>query len=133
MKIGLGIRMSRAAAIVGLAALLAGCETSSPSTDGVDDFFNENPVVIEPGSVNPEAPMRMSPQAATLETDSDVVTFSVDGGRPPFTWAVNDVSRGSIVETGSASAAYQRSDSGDNVVICSDSRGHTVMAVIRQP
>ncbi len=133
MKKRLGIRMARAAALLGLVGLLAGCESSSPSTDGVVDFFNENPVVVEPAPVNPEAPMRMSPRMATLEIDGDVVTLIVEGGRSPYAWAVNDVSKGSIIETGSASAAYQRSDSGDNVVICSDSRGQTLMAVIRQP
>jgi len=150
MKKLLSARRVWVAAVLGLAGLLAGCE-SSTSTDGVDSFFDENRVVIEPAPVNPRAPIRdssfpinpdpgdpevqmsLSPETATLETDGDVTLIQVDGGKPPYTWAVNDVSKGSVTSTGSASAAYQRSDSGDNVVICTDSQGQTVLAVMGQP
>ncbi len=118
--------------VLAAALWLAGCE-SSPSTDGVGTYFDDNPVVIELGEATGEVMMRMSPRSATLENDGAIAVITVEGGNPPYAWSVSDVSRGSIIEEGSISAVYQRSDSGDNVVICTDGRGRTGFAAIAQP
>lgn len=87
----------------------------------------------ETESTTTTADLAITPTTADLAKDGDMVTFSVSGGTSPYTWSVSDVFRGSVVDSGGKSAAYQRTAAGDNSVICTDSNGSKVYAVINQP
>ena len=111
---------------------LSGCE-EDPDTDGVGSYFDRNPVGIDNGPRDDDADMTVSPSSATLTGDGETVRLAVEGGRSPYTWAVNDISKGSIIEVGTAAAVYQRASAGDNVVICVGAGGETAFSQVDQP
>jgi hypothetical protein len=116
---------------VGLVAL-SGCE-SEPSDRNVGGYFDQNPYSSQAREPTSPAALEMTPSIASLANNGDRQLFEVDGGQAPYSWGVQDISRGSVVTVGSASAVYQRSWAGGNVVICTDSRGTRVMSTITQP
>jgi hypothetical protein len=80
-----------------------------------------------------EEELSVSPTETTLESDGDMASFTASGGTAPYTWSVQDVFRGSVVDSGGASAAYQRSAAGDNAVIVEDATGEKSFAIVNQP
>jgi len=119
--------------MVGVALVaVTGCE-DDPSKDGVGSYFDENPISVSGGGSADAADMVLSPASTNLTSDGAVFTASVVGGTSPYSWSVNDVSKGSIIETGASSAVYQRAAAGDNVVICEDRRGARVFLTVTQP
>ena len=117
-----------------------GCEEADEDTSipALEEFAN---VVLagnrDPRAASPEeeevSELTLSPGSATLENNGDMVSFQVGGGVPPYSWSVQDVFRGSIVDSGGSGAVYQRSAAGDNSVIVADSRGQKIYAVVNQP
>jgi hypothetical protein len=120
-----------------LAVPFIGCEDDDTSIDEVSDYQS-----VERGDTKPVATaetaetvtdLSVSPATATLAGDGDMASFTAAGGTAPYTWSVTDVFRGSIVDSGGAGAAYQRSAAGDNTVVVKDSKGKKAYAVITQP
>lgn len=87
----------------------------------------------EAEEVAADADLAVSPTEITLEGDGDMGSFTASGGTAPYTWSVQDVFRGSIVDSGGASAAYQRSAAGDNAVIVEDATGEKAFGIVDQP
>jgi hypothetical protein len=90
------------------------------------------------GPADPEviiADLTLSPESTELEGDGGMASFTASGGVPPYKWSVQDVFRGSVVDSGGAGAVYQRSAAGDNSVIVEDSQKppQKTFAVIMQP
>jgi hypothetical protein len=88
------------------------------------------------GPADPEviiADLTLSPESTELAGDGDMVSFTASGGVPPYTWSVQDIFRGSVVDSGGAGAVYQRSAAGDNSVVVEDSRGQKTFSVVIQP
>ena len=88
------------------------------------------------GPADPEviiADLTLSPASTELAGDGDMASFTASGGVPPYTWSVQDIFRGSVVDSGGAGAVYQRSAAGDNSVIVEDSRGQKTFSVVIQP
>ena len=88
------------------------------------------------GPADPEviiADLMLSPESTELTGDGDMVSLTASGGVPPYTWSVQDIFRGSVVDSGGAGAVYQRSFAGDNSVTVEDSRGQKTFSVVIQP
>lgn len=133
-------------ACVSLLFLAAGCE------DGDTDVPDENTFETSSGDTTGggrrdtttgidtgedvevvQEDLGISPTDTTLENDGDMASFTASGGTAPYSWSVQDVFRGSIVSSGGASAAYQRSAAGDNAVIVEDATGEKSFAIVNQP
>ena len=110
---------------------IMGCE-DDPETD-TSAYFEENPYSsVTRVTTSASDLLTIEPESASLSADGDSTVFKAEGGTPPYTWAVQDISRGSIVIEGESSAAYQRGSAGDNVVVLQDSAGTTVFASVAQ-
>jgi len=76
--------------------------------------------------------LAIAPADATLTTVSQVMTFSVSGGTPPYHWAKLNTS-GTLNTTVGASVLYTRTGTNDNALTASDSLGGSINVVIHQP
>lgn len=117
---------------------LCGCEDEDTNTGEVAGYESverdaTKPPVGEAAAVVTVADLTVSPTTVTLNGDGDMASFTASGGTSPYSWSVTDVFRGSVVDAGGSSAAYQRSAAGDNTVIVQDSRGKKAYAVVTQP
>ncbi len=112
--------------------LLSGCE-DEPDLRGVGSYFDQNPIGSEPRAGGTAPTVVVTPNTKSLATDGETASFAAVGGFPSYTWSVNDISKGSVLQQGQESAVYQRAAAGDNVVICTDSRGNRAFATISQP
>jgi hypothetical protein len=117
---------------VSCAILLGGCE-DEPNMRGVSGYFDQNPIASEPRAQSPIPELVINPVSKSVADNGETTAFAAQGGAPPYVWSVNDISKGSILEQGQGSAVYQRAAAGDNVVICTDSRGNRGFATISQP
>lgn len=93
-------------------------------------------VVLQPVSADPvvtPTTIQVTPSSANLTANGETALFTVTGAIGAVAWSVQDISKGSILTQSSLSATYQRSASGDNVVIATDSLGNAVFALISQP
>lgn len=84
-------------------------------------------------STNAAVALAISPANVSLPANGDMVSLTAKGGSAPYSWQVTDVFRGSVVDAGGSSAAYQRSSAGDNTVIVTDNAGAKAYAVVDQP
>ncbi len=114
------------------AVFFCGCEDDSPDMNGVGDSFDGGSGGVDHGDTT--APqMAISPASAVATNNGAVVSFSVTGASGSVTWSVQDISKGSILTQSSTAATYQRSASGDNVVIATDGTGKAAFATVSQP
>ena len=118
--------------------LFCGCE-DGPDTENVDSQFDNSATTVDTSGTTQPAPatpvvieMAITPSTGTLTTDGDVAAFAVSGASSAVTWSVQDISKGSILTQSDATATYQRSAAGDNVVIAS-AGGNAAFAVVSQP
>ena len=121
--------------VVAVCGLFCGCE-DSPDTKNVDSYFDGNAIDgadDRPGTTAAQTPMAVSPASTTLTNNGEVAQFNVEGASGAVSWSVQDISKGSILTQGPAAATYQRSASGGNVVIATDSRGNAAFATVSQP
>lgn len=79
------------------------------------------------------AALQVAPASGTINTVGQSLAFTASGGIPPYTWSVNDGTRGTIVSTGNTTALYTRYDFGENVVVLRDSVGNAAYAIVNQP
>jgi hypothetical protein len=77
----------------------------------------------------------VSPTNASLTYDGEQVVLTVTGGTAPFTWLVDDMSLGIMVNSPnvSRSEVYERLHFINNSIKIIDSLGNTVSVVIKQP
>jgi hypothetical protein len=75
----------------------------------------------------------ITPSSATLTTNTQVTSFAVSGGTPPYNWAVLHGANGTLNTTSGASVLYTRTNPGDNALTVSDSAGGSANVVISQP
>lgn len=80
-----------------------------------------------------EAPLTVSPAAATLDNNGDQVVFTGKGGLYPYRWSVGNPARGHLSGTGGSQVLYTRNTQGDNTVVLKDQRGHMAVADVTQP
>ena len=76
--------------------------------------------------------LSISPESATITNNGGFAAFTASGGTLPYTWSVNDITKGWIVSSGGDNAVYMRLTSGDNAVYLQDSGGSKAYAVINQ-
>ena len=112
--------------------LFCGCE-DGPDMNNVGDEFDDNTNigVDHGGTQNPA--MSITPGATSVTNNGGVVSFQLVGASGGVRWSVQDISKGSILTQSATAATYQRSASGDNVVIATDSRGTAAFATVSQP
>lgn len=114
-----------------------GCEDEDTSTPDVSSYQSvrrgKTLPPVQTNAVSVVANLTIAPTTASLSGDGDMVSFTAAGGTPPYRWSVTDVFRGSVVNSGRTSAAYQRSAAGDNTVVVQDVAGMKAYAVITQP
>lgn len=84
------------------------------------------------------APLAISPTAATVTTNGGMYVFSAAGGVPPYTWDVNDGTKGQIISVPAtdplrSQALYRRNAAGDSSVVLRDSVGTERFAIVTQP
>lgn len=86
-------------------------------------------------SGSPPAPLSIAASpSATLTTDNAMVSLTVSGGQPPYSWTVADPSRGNLVSGNTGTTVvYRRYRNGDNAVTVTDGVGDTASLVINQP
>ncbi len=113
-------------------SLFCGCE-GDPDTENVSSEFDRNPYSGGDRSGTTDSRMKISPTSATLTNNGAVASFTVQGASGAASWSVQDISRGSILSQSATGATYERSSSGDNVVIATDSKGNAVFATVSQP
>lgn len=116
-----------------LLAFSCGCEEDS-DTEQTETYFEDNPYssTERPATTTSDA-LAITPEFASLSADGEAQLFKASGGTPPYTWSVQDISRGSIVEEGAKSAVYQRSSAGNNIIQIQDKSGNKVFATADQP
>ena len=113
-----------------------GVYTSKPGVGGNTVILTDNDGTIITAEVTQEgaaATLVLSPTSVALAADGDTQTFTASGGTPPYTWSMSDYARGGFSVTTSTSALYLRKTSGNNSVICTDSKGQSTFASVAQP
>ena len=117
------------------ALCFVGCETSSkPDTEGVDSYFDENPVGVREISDSQHLTTRalgITASRPALPNNGDYATLTVTGGSPPFYWVVENSGLGSLRSTTGAVVHYQRgAAAGENVISVVDRYGGVGRIVI---
>ena len=136
------MNVARLPGILGLSAALAvffcvsGCE-EGPVVDEAASYFDNNPLEFTHTDISTYSLGIEWDDAELADTglasDGEVALLSAGGGTPPYAWDVQDISLGTIIESGEASAVYQRNAVGDNVVILIDSAGDRAYTTVSQP
>ena len=112
--------------------LFCGCE-GDPDTEDVDKQFDDSSYAGGDRPSTSDSLLSVKPSATSLTNNGAVVSFAISGASGDSTWAVQDISKGSILTQSSRAATYQRAAAGDNVVIVTDSRGNAAFATVSQP
>ncbi len=115
-----------------LGMFVGGCE-DEPDMGDTGSYFEANPIGSEPRPQGSSPIVEITPASDSLTANGETAAFEAVGGTPPYDWSVSDISKGSIINEGENSAVYQRAAGGDNVVICTDSRGNSAFATVSQP
>jgi hypothetical protein len=77
--------------------------------------------------------LQLSPPAATVSAGSSTgVLFTVEGGAPPYTWAVTNASLGTVASADSTAIYTSSASSGTNTLIVTDSDFVSASATIMQ-
>ena len=118
--------------IIAAAGLLfLGCESEdSPETDGLDDFFANNPYVSDPRLPSENTEMSIDPSSAQVTSEGQQLVFTGRGGRGPYRWDVSHSGNGSVRSYGWSQGIYTSSRVEDNDVIVYDQDGHAAIAAI---
>ena len=111
--------------------------------------IGHNSVVVTDGrglsasaEINGSAPgLSAGANPSTLSHDGDKLIASADGGVPPYTWTVINVSLGAFVGSGNTiqsvvtgqNVVYMREHTGDNAITVTDASGNSANVVILQP
>jgi hypothetical protein len=119
----------------GTVFVFSGCEDEDTDVDAIGDYQSSARDAQSPPSETETTgeELSVSPTTVTLDQNGDMASLTAKGGTAPYSWAVQDVFRGSIVDAGGSSAAYQRSSAGDNAVAVTDAAGSKAYAIIEQP
>ena len=110
--------------------VFCGCE-DGPDMENVDSQFDGSSSTADTTGTT-AALMAVSPSSAILTNNSAVVSFTLSGASGTATWAVQDISKGSILTQNDSAATYTRAAAGDNVVIAT-AGGTAVFATVSQP
>ena len=122
--------------LMGLTVLLGfapGCETDDPpDTDGLSDFFEDNPYESAPRTeVEGSRYIRITPSSASVSAIGQVVHFQVDGGTGPDVWDVSSRANGEIAPSRPNEALYTAYRVAPNDVMVFDVAGRSAVAQIK--
>ena len=103
------------------------CDHDKPSKSTVNQ-------ANAPASGNPdgtlEHDLRISPKSTQLRRIGETANFKVDGGVGPYTWSLASPSLGTLTVIGYSEAMYTATTVGENEVICTDRKGHRIIALV---
>ena len=124
-------------ALVALLALLGvslqfGCEgTDGPDTGDVDSYFASHPYVSDPRDPTSPHDLVVTPDSATVSYVGQMITFTVKGGTPSYTWhVVNSNGRIRSADGDGSQGIYNSDAVAANTVIVFDSNGHSAIAAV---
>jgi len=111
--------------------LFLGCESEdSPETDGLDDYFANNPYVSDPRLPSENTDMTIDPSSAQVTSEGQQMVFTGRGGKGPYTWDVSQSGNGSVRSDGWSQGIYTVRRVEANDVIVYDQEGHAAIASI---
>lgn len=114
-----------------VAVLHVACE-ETPSDEGVDEYFSNNPYQSAPRGTPTAAAITITPLNATGRP-GELTGFSAVGGLPPFGWAVGTLANGTIAaqaDTRYAIYTHLGTTNSINSVVVTDSSGAAAVAAI---
>jgi hypothetical protein len=125
-RIRFSLKLLIAALLPLAASVYIGCE-DSPSSEGLDAFFQNNPYISDP-RVTPSA-VTIRPADALVTSVGETLSFTAAGGSSPYTWQVSKPSAGSVQAAPDNSiGVYIANQVEDNNVIVADRNGQAAIA-----
>ena len=129
-KIGWMIRGLQVAGVALCLIAVPGCDSSDPSSDGAENYFDKNPYASQTRDPSLPASLLLTPTEGSATFVGQALSFSVSGGSSPYTWSVGISSIGSVSPATGSQTIYTCIDIGANSVIVYDSSGLSAVANI---